>query len=101
MSNDEDEFEFSDSTAVDLGAADYLQSESSARIRTLLGHSSPPPIPPSDLEGDTGGTERQEPPADWDDDGGHTAALDVSSVNAGEDIADTMAEEQPHTADLL
>ncbi|MEC8025702.1 MAG: FHA domain-containing protein [Myxococcota bacterium] len=87
MSNDEDEFEFSDSTAVDLGAADYLQSESSARIRTLLGHSSPPPIPPSDLEGDTGGTERQEPPADWDDDGGHTAALDVSSVNSGEDIA--------------
>jgi tetratricopeptide (TPR) repeat protein len=84
MSNDEDEFGFSDSTAVDVGAQDY-RSPVAAGLDAV-----PPPLPPGAVSEASSGTERQDNLPDWeDDDGGKTAAFDISAIgdlDLGEDL---------------
>ena len=65
MSNDEDEFGFSDSTAVDVGAQDY-RSPAAAGLDAV-----PPPLPPGAVSEASSVTERQDNLPDWEDDDGN------------------------------
>ena len=101
MSNEDNKFEFSDSTAVDVDGSVFKGDKPPKK--TLQGHPAaaiPPAMVPDELQGPSPGTIRSDPPV-WDDEdddlGEKTAALDLSAlglIGPGGELLGALAQEE-------